>query len=51
MMRREFVAGLVGAAAGPGAGRAQQPTMPVIGLVNGASATGRTCSAGRRQSG
>jgi putative ABC transport system substrate-binding protein len=37
MRRRKFLAALVSATAWPVAARAQQPMMPVVGFVNGAS--------------
>ena len=40
MNRREIIAGLGSAAAWPIAARAQQPTMPVVALINGAAADG-----------
>ena len=38
LRRREFIAGLGGAAAWPVVGRAQQPPLPVIGYISGTSA-------------
>jgi putative tryptophan/tyrosine transport system substrate-binding protein len=40
MRRREFIAGLVGAAAWPVVARAQQPVVPVVGLLSSRSADG-----------
>src|SRR3954471_17216484 len=47
MRRREFIAGIAGAAAAwPVAGSAQQPAMPLVGLVNGATADSALANGG-----
>jgi putative ABC transport system substrate-binding protein len=46
MRRREFIAGLGSAAAWPMMVRAQQPAMPVVGLVSGRSADDSAAVAG-----
>jgi putative tryptophan/tyrosine transport system substrate-binding protein len=40
MRRREFIAGIGGAAAWPLVARAQQPKLPMVGLLNGVSFEG-----------
>jgi putative ABC transport system substrate-binding protein len=49
MRRREFIAGVAGAAAWPVASQAQQPVMPVIGFLNGGSPPAAPYAAAFRQ--